>query len=109
VDELGTTDFRHLSAWSFEMAQEPPACPPWCVEEPGHSYDYFDMVDGTFSRQHPALVSRNVTLAGFERQRDGVVTHDGPLTSVQAREVAAEIVRAADLCDVIAGDWATNE
>jgi hypothetical protein len=28
--------------WAFATAGEPPACPEWCVDEPGHRYDSHD-------------------------------------------------------------------
>jgi hypothetical protein len=85
------------------LLSPPPACPPWCVDEPGHEYDSRDPKTGACVRQHRSGDFGFIDLCADETNIDGVVTV-GPLYFVaepltglaveQVREFSTDLANA---------------
>lgn len=114
---------EHLrQLWTMERKAEEsypqviPPCPSWCALGAGHQYDSY-AADGAgqpyvHTRFHEAYIGR-ATVGTLESNKAGRVTV-GPasvmmtdriedITAEQAREVASDLLLAADLLDSITG------
>lgn len=87
-----------------------PPCPAWCRLETGHPYEGVDLDNVTFVRFHESRREGTTAVSQEEWNRSGDVTLEPPTVSIldsvheectaaRARELAAELLSAADLLD----------
>jgi hypothetical protein len=84
-----------------------PPCPDWCELKPGHEYDGVDY-QGHLVRSHcrtfgdVEMVQEDAANPGHPQTDPELYAFgDTPMTSGQARELAASLIEAADMWDSV--------
>lgn len=110
--QITASEYLELEELLLTRPDTPP-CPPWCTLAPGHAYESVDIVGKQHERSHEAFKANNAGVSAWEYSRAGVarvqpLTVDvwadegAEMSARAAREVAAEIIAAADKLDELA-------